>query len=238
LREAVERAKKAAWDGQSINGLFRGTLEFASIGDCSMIFLDGEYVGEVNVDRAERERTLPRGFIRVHQPFLAQHRFHYISDPRRFAPGFPDDRGRFPSRDTAAMALLELLIRHGTLRRFEASWGLGGEEIDLLSISSASLAVPWCRVAFNGEELAWLMIDRRRTGSEGRWEYHGPPALGRFRTSGHYQSRTEAALALVEALKRTHAERPERFMGPSAVRADGSENWNRVALDLLEALKK
>ena len=236
MRDTVERAKQAAWKGEPVVRLFHGALEYACVGDCSMMFLDGEYVGEVTIDREARERILPRGFIQVHQPFLPYYRFHHISDPRKFAPGFSDDRGRFPSRDTAAMELLELLLRHGTLRRFEAWWGKAREELGLLSISSASLAVPWCRVAFEGREFAWLMVDRRRTGTEGRWEYLGPPVLGQRKKSGHYQSRTEAALALIDALRSLYAAEPDRFTGPSAVRADGSETWNRVALDLLVAM--
>jgi hypothetical protein len=134
------------------------------------------------------------------------------------------------------MALLELLIRRGTLRRFESWWGSAFEGLHLLSICSASLAVPWCRVAFQGRELGWLMIDKQRTRTEGRWEYVGPPALGPTRRNGHYQTRTEAASALVAALRSLHEKSPERFTGPSAVNADGSEKWNRVALALLQAL--
>jgi hypothetical protein len=200
----VERAKQAAWKGEPVTNLFRGALEYATLGDCSMIYLDGEYVGEVAVDQELRDRVLPQGSIRVHHPFLPHYRFHHISDPRKFAPGFSDNRGRFPSRDTAAMALLEVLVRHGALRRFEPSWNVVREDLRLLSITSTSLAVPWCRVAFEGRDFAWLMVERRRSGAEGRWEYLGPPALGQLRTSGRYQSRT---------LLRVPVSRPYRSVG-------------------------
>jgi hypothetical protein len=134
------------------------------------------------------------------------------------------------------MALLEVLVRHGALRRFEPSWNVVREDLRLLSITSTSLAVPWCRVAFEGRDFAWLMVERRRSGAEGRWEYLGPPALGQLRTSGRYQSRTEAALALVNALRILYAEDPDCFACPSAVRTEAAENWNRVALDLVQAL--
>jgi hypothetical protein len=112
------------------------------------------------------------------------------------------------------------------------------QDLKLLSITNSSFAVPWCRVAFEGREFAWLMVERRRTRTEGRWEYVGPPALGKLRKSGRYQSRTEAALALVEALRRVYVKDPDCFACPSALRSAESESWNRVALDLMQAMAK
>lgn len=233
LRETLQRAGTLAWEGEAVAPLFRGSLEFASVGNCSLVFLDGEYVGEISVDEAARRRHRPHGLLRVYDPFHTGRPFHYISDPRKFAPGFPRDKGRFPSRDTAALALIEGLLNGGSLRRLESCWGRDREDLKLLNITTASLVTPWSRVWYGRGELGWLMANRKRSRAEGRWYYVGPPALGRRRKRGHFQSRTETALMLVAAIRQRYERAPERFEDGSDLGVPGSGDWNRTAVELL-----
>ncbi len=237
LGETIELARKAAWKGARIDRFFHGQLEFATAGECHLVFLDGEYVGEIGVDPMARERSLLRGCIRVYHEFNPRHQFYYVSDPRRFAPGFPDSLGRLPSRDTAAIALLDALMREGKLRRFESGWGRDRGSLQRLDFTSASLAAPWFRIWFDGRELGWLMAERNRSHDEGRWFYVGPPALGPHRHHGFYRSRDEAALALVGALRVVYRDRPRRFEATGDGGLAGSAAWNRVASELAAALE-
>ena len=237
LDETIELARQAAWKGARIDRFFSGLLEFATAGECSLVFLDGEYVGEIGIDAAARERSLLQGCIRVYHEFNPRHQFYYVSDPRRYAASFPDSLGRFPSRDTAAIALLDALMREGKLRRFEESWGCDRGSLRLLGFTSASLAAPWFRVWFDGRELGWLMAERSRYQEQGRWFFVGPPALEPHRHRGFYRSRDEAARALVAAVRAVHQDHPERFEATADAGLVGSAAWNPVAAEFAAALE-
>lgn len=237
LQETLSVAKQAAWRGEPARPAFDRALEFATCGDCSLIFLRGEYVGEVSVHLEQRTKCLPHSLLTVYREFNAKHSLYFASDPRRYAPGFSNDLGMFPSRDTAAIALLEALSRRGSLRRFESSWNGKGGPLQWLSFSSVSLARPWYRLTYDGLELGWVMVDRDATKKRNSWSFIGPPALGDRREQRFFASRDDAAVALVEELQRGYAAHRERFKtGPCADPADNPA-WNLAAVNLLRRLE-
>lgn len=232
LESAIGNARQAAWKGAPIDPLFVGALEFAAAGGNSLVFLHGEYVGEVALDQAERDRSLRRGFLRVYHEFNPNHRFYHISDPRRLSPGFAHNRGCFPSRDTAAVALLETLAAEGNLRRFENTLRSECNGMrSLVTFTTVSLAAPWFRVSFREQEFGWVMVDRQRSAQDGRWFFLGPSALGTSSPVRFFHSREAATRAMLEAIARSFAEDPERFGEEGASHAD-HRSWNAVAADL------
>ncbi len=237
LRHAVRRAGEAARSGKRIDRFFHGALELASAGDCSLMFLCGEYVGEVSLDRAAVERCLPRGVCRVYLDFHPRHRFHFVSDPRRYAPGFPENLGGFPSRDAAATGLLQAMLDAGLLRRFERGWATDRGPLALVSFSSASLVNPWLRVEFEGHEFGWLLVDPSRLVRDGRWYFVAPPVLDGNRRRGFFLSRDEAARAMLAEHGRRYTEHPEHFDSDADHGIPGSGEWNRTAAALLGPLE-